>query len=75
MKTYKNLSGNSGVVAYEIGRTFIKIKFEGETGIYTYDYKRPGKYDVEIMKTLAQKGEGLSTYISEEVRTNFSSKK
>lgn len=75
MKTYKNLSGDSGVVAYEIGRTFIKIKFEGETGIYTFDYKRPGKYDVEIMKTLASKGEGLSTYISQEVRTNFSSKK
>ena len=75
MKTYKNLSGNSGVVAYEIGRTFIKIKFDGESGIYTYDYKRPGKQAVEEMKTLALKGEGLSTFISHEVGTNFSSKK
>ena len=74
MKTYKNLSGNSGVVAYEIGRTFIKIKFEGESGIYTYDYKRPGKQLVELMKTLAAKGEGLSTFISQEVGTNFSFK-
>jgi hypothetical protein len=75
MKTYKNLSGNSGVVAYEIGRTFIKIKFEGESGIYTFDYKRPGKQQVETMKTLAAKGEGLSTYISKEVGANFSSKR
>jgi len=75
MKTYKNLSGNSGVVAYEIGRTFIKIKFEGESGIYTYDYKRPGKQIVEHMKTLALQGEGLSTYISREVGTNFSFKR
>lgn len=75
MKTYKNLSGDSGVVAYEIGKTFIKIKFEGESGIYTYDYKRPGKQAVEHMKTLAAKGEGLSAFISQEVGTNFSSKK
>jgi hypothetical protein len=75
MKTYKNLSGNSGVVAYEAGRTYIKIKFEGESGIYIYDYKRPGKQAVEKMKALALKGEGLSTYISQEVGTNFSSKK
>jgi len=75
MKTYKNLSGKSGVVAYEIGKTFIKIKFEGESGIYIYDYKRPGKKEVEKMKELAQKGSGLSTYISQDVGTNFSGKK
>ena len=75
MKTYKNLSGSSGVVAYEIGKNFIKIKFEGESGIYTYDYKRPGIKDVEIMKALALKGEGLSTYISQHVGNNFSAKR
>lgn len=75
MKTYKNLSGNLGVVAYEIGRSFIKIKFEGESGIYTYDYKRPCRHQVEAMKTLAVKEQGLSTYISKEVGTNFSSKR
>lgn len=75
MKTYKNLSGDSGVVTYEIGKTSIKIKFAGESGVYIYDYKRPGKREVEKMKELAQKGQGLSTYISQEVGTNFSSKK
>lgn len=75
MKTYKNLSGNSGVVAYEVGKTFIKLKFEGESGVYIYDYKRPGRQVVEQMKALALKGEGLSTYISQEVGANYSSKK
>lgn len=74
MKTYRNLSGNSGVAAYEIGKTFIKIKFSGESGIYIYDYKMPGKAVVEHMKSLALKGLGLSTYISQEVRNNFSRK-
>lgn len=74
MKTYKNLSGDSGVVAYEIGKTFVKIKFEGESGIYTFDYKRPGKAQVENMKTLAAKGIGLGSYISDVVGANFSSK-
>lgn len=75
MKTYKNLSGESGVAAYEIGKTYIKIKFAGESGIYTYDYKRPGKTEVEQMKALAVKGQGLSTYISQHVRTNYASKR
>jgi hypothetical protein len=75
MKTYKNLSGNSGVVAYEIGKNFIKVKFEGESGIYIYDYKRPGRELVEEMKALALKGEGLSTFISQNVGNAYSSKK
>ena len=75
MKTYKNLSGNSGIATYETGRTFIKIKFKGESGIYIYDYDVPGRQMVEEMKTLALKGQGLSTYILEEVGNNYSGKK
>lgn len=75
MKTYKNLSGNSGVVAYETGKTFIHIKFKGESGIYTFNYKRPGRETVEHMKALALKGKGLNTFITERVGTNFDSKR
>lgn len=75
MKTYKNLSGNSGVVAYETGEKYIKIKFEGESGIYTFNYKRPGRQQVEKMKAMALKGQGLSTYISEVVGANFDTKR
>lgn len=75
MKTYKNLSGKSGVLAYEVGKTYIRIKFSGDSMVYTYDYKRPGKQLVEQMKELALKGKGLSDFIIEEVGANFSSNK
>ncbi|MCC6370613.1 MAG: hypothetical protein IT236_06405 [Bacteroidia bacterium] len=75
MKTYKNLSGNSGVVAYEMGEKFICIKFEGESSIYTFNYRRPGRALVEQMKALALKGQGLSTFITEKVGANFDSKR
>jgi hypothetical protein len=74
MKTYKNLSGDSGVVAYEIGKTFIKIKFQGDTSPYTYNYKIPGRQLVEQMKDLALKGRGLSTFISQNVGTQYAFK-
>jgi len=75
MKTYKNLSGSSGIVAYETGKDFIKIKFDGESGIYTYNYKQPGKILVEKMKLLALKGEGLGNFVIEQVGANYASKK
>jgi hypothetical protein len=75
MKTYKNLSGNSGVVAYEVGEKHIHIKFEGESSVYTFNYRRPGRKQVEQMKALALKGQGLSTYISQEVGANFDAKR
>lgn len=75
MKTYKNLSGNSGVAAYEAGNTYIHIKFKGESGIYTFNYKRPGRVIVEQMKAMALKGKGLGTFITELVGANFDSKK
>jgi hypothetical protein len=75
MKTYKNLSGKSGVLAYEVGKTYIRIKFSGDSMVYTYDYKRPGRQLVEQMKDLALKGKGLSDFIVEKVGANFSSNK
>ena len=71
MKTYKNLSGNSGIATYEIGRTFINIKFKGESGIYTFNYEQPGRDIIEEMKALALSGKGLGTFISDEVGNNY----
>ncbi len=73
MKTYKNLSGDSDVVTYEVGRTFIKVKFSSGD-IYTYNYKIPGKETVEEMKELALKGKGLCSFILEEVKNNYAFK-
>ncbi len=71
MIPYRNLSGNSGVVAYELGDGFIKVRFRHESKIYVYDRERPGLGHVRKMKKLAAAGKGLSTYISQHVRENF----
>lgn len=72
MENYKN-SDNSGVKAFEIGHDFIYVVF-GKGEVYKYSYKRPGPGQVEKMKRLARKGEGLATYISRQIRSNFESK-
>lgn len=73
MKRYANLSGDSGVVAYEIGPDWIRVKFRDGT-IYGYTYARPDASHVEAMKGLAVAGRGLSTYISQHVREAYESK-
>lgn len=73
MEKYKNLSGNSGVVAFEIGDDWIKVTFiDGD--IYLYSYKTPGPFHVEQMKKLAQAGRGLSAYIGIYVQKNYEKK-
>ena len=37
MERYLDLDGESGVVGYEIGDTFIRVKFSGTAKIYTYN--------------------------------------
>jgi len=70
MPLYKNLSGISGIKAYELGDDYIIVAFHKES-IYLYDYEKPGKQHVEKMKKLAEKGLGLNTYISQEVHGEF----
>ena len=67
METYKNLGGESGVSAFEIGLNYIKVKFS--TGaIYKYSYAKAGKMHVDEMKLLAQRGRGLNSYINTNVK-------
>jgi hypothetical protein len=73
MQIYKNLNGNSGVSAYEIGESYIKVQFQ-DGSIYLYDYVKPGKLDVEAMKQLAIKGSGLNSYIGTHIKKNYSAK-
>lgn len=70
MKRYQNRSGNSGVVAYEAGASFIRVRFV-EGALYTYSYQSAGKAKVERMKTLALEGKGLATYISQHVKDAY----
>jgi hypothetical protein len=72
MQTYKNLSGTSGVIAYELGPDYIDVEFKD--GVYRYNYAIPGRQLVETMKTLAASGEGLATFINQNVRGNYAAK-
>ena len=72
MISYKNLSGNSGVVAYESGTDYIKLRFRRNSKIYVYDASAPGAKHVERMKKLATAGRGLATYVSQNVKRNYS---
>lgn len=71
MEPYRNLAGNSGVLAYEAGADYIKIVFQ-DGGVFLYDYGRPGPETTETLKRLAQEGRGLSTFISQTVQHNYS---
>lgn len=73
MVKYSDLSGNSGVEAYDIGNNYIKIRFKAGD-VYLYSYAKPGKRHVEEMKHLATIGKGLATYISRNIKNRFEAK-
>jgi hypothetical protein len=73
MVRYRNSSGSSGVVAYETGNDFIKVQFH-DRKVYLYSYKSAGSHHVEQMKTFAERGRGLNSYINSYVRNNYETK-
>jgi len=73
MERYANQSGNSGVVAYRIGSDSITVKFV-DGWLYSYTYESAGADNVEYMKKLAARGQGLSAFISTTVRNDYAKK-
>jgi hypothetical protein len=73
MEQYRNLGGNSGITAYEIGSDFIKVMFK-DGSLYFYNYESTGQQDVETMKELATGGAGLNSFISSKVRKRYAAK-
>lgn len=73
MKEYKNLSGESGISAYEIGEDYIRVEFR-DKDVYLYTNESTGAEDIAAMKRLAESGRGLNTYISQNVRQRFAKK-
>ncbi|MCO8042625.1 hypothetical protein OC498_08715 [Acinetobacter bohemicus] len=63
MEIYKDIDNDSNVTHYEIGETYIRVKFNGTAKIYTYSYRSAGVDKVERMKQLAKEGNGLNAYI------------
>lgn len=75
MTPYRNLSGSSNVVSFEIAEDSIHVVFKSGTHRnYLYNHVRPGKTMVDRMKTLAAQGNGLNSYISTTVKSNFEKK-
>ncbi|NVL89550.1 MAG: hypothetical protein HWN69_00950 [Desulfobacterales bacterium] len=73
MERYKNLGGNSGVSAYEIGDDSIKVEFS-DNALYLYTYASAGSHNIEQMKNLALQGHGLNSFINTTVRKGYASK-
>ncbi|GAM33087.1 hypothetical protein P23_3630 [Acinetobacter calcoaceticus] len=71
MERYLDLDGDSGILAYEIGETYIRVKFERTFKIYTYSYRSAGAIRVEEMKRLAKIGDGLNSYIKLNANTLY----
>ena len=72
MTPYANRSGDSGIFEYELGENSIRIRFVNDHKIYVYDQSKPGRAHVERMSHLAIAGKGLATYISRNVKANYS---
>lgn len=68
MTIYKNINGDSNVLAYEIGNDYIDVQFKGTAKTYKYSYQSTGKANVETMKKLAKNGDGLNSFINRNVK-------
>lgn len=74
METYSNLSGTSGVLAYQLGGNHITVQFRvGQYTFYKYTNTSAGSGVVEVLKNLARQGKGLNSYISTN-KPDYSSK-
>ncbi|MFC5511442.1 hypothetical protein ACFPOU_09940 [Massilia jejuensis] len=73
MQRYKNLSGESGVLAYEIGDRSIAVRFTGGER-YLYTDGSAGADNIAEMQRLATLGSGLSTFISQVVKDRYERK-
>ena len=63
MKPYANLSGDSGISAYEYGSDWIHIQFV-HGGTYEYTSSSVGAANLETLKRLADSGDELNTFIN-----------
>lgn len=71
MIKYKDINGDSGIEAYEIGLDKISVKFRNTAKIYVYSYASAGKENIEHMKKLAQSGDGLNSFINLNVKYKY----
>ncbi len=63
MKPYKDVDGDSGVLAYDYDQETIRVQFK-HGGTYTYRSSKIGVTHLSTMKRLADSGDGLNAYIN-----------
>lgn len=73
MTTYRNLNGDSGVVAYETQSQSILVRFR-DGSEYNYTYASAGHSVIEQMKNLASAGRGLNSFINRWAKKSYASK-
>ena len=73
MQRYENVSGHSGVVAFELQPNAIIVQFQ-DGWKYRYTTVSTGPSAIREMKQYAQAGWGLSTYISQHVKNAYAEK-
>lgn len=62
-KHYKDIDHDSNVSMYEITDNAILVMFRDHS-IYCYSYSSAGRTHIEIMKQLAERGDGLNAYVN-----------
>ena len=73
MERYRNIDGDSGVAAYEIGPDYIRVQFK-DSSVYLYTYASAGSHNIDQMKKLAAAGDGLNAFINRNVRKSYERK-
>jgi hypothetical protein len=70
---YKNLGGDSSVVAFEIGEGSITVQFS-DGSVYLYTNQSAGSASIAEMQRLARAGQGLNSFIRRVVRKGYAKK-
>lgn len=73
MTPYKHANPDSAIVSYDCGPDWIDIRFRSGAR-YKYTAASAGMHNIEQMQRLAEKGQGLSAYISQHVHDAYARK-
>jgi hypothetical protein len=73
VERYKNLGGNSNVIAFEIGEGSITVEF-GDGSVYLYTNQSAASGNISEMQRLARAGQGLDSFINRVVRKSYARK-
>jgi hypothetical protein len=66
-------SPDSSIVSYDCGPDWIDVRFRSGTR-YKYTAASAGQHNIEEMQRLAERGKGLSAYITQHVHDAYSRK-